>query len=198
MKHDRGGVYRWTMRTLTTERLTLPPWDPRFEQDLCRLSADPRITRYLGDGRPWDRERAITRHGELLEHWREHGFGWRGIVFREADDESVIGVAALNRLRDPLPGVDEPAIEIGWWVDPRHWGRGLATEAATAIRDEAFTDHGAARLAARYQPANHGSGNIMRKIGMRHHDDIIGPYDEDVRVYVLERADWTPGLPTQF
>lgn len=180
------------MRTLTTARLTLPPWDAGFEDDLCRLSADPRITRYLGDGAPWPRDRALARHRELLEHWRERGFGWRGILLTGSDDDRIIGVAALNRLPEDLRGVAEPAIEIGWWVDPRFWGRGIATEAATALRDEAFADHGAARLAARYQPANDASGRVMRKIGMRHHDDIVGPYGEAVRVYVLERADWSP------
>jgi RimJ/RimL family protein N-acetyltransferase len=180
------------MRTLTTARLVLPPWDPRFEEDFCRLSADPRVTRYLGDGVPWDRERAVARHREILAHWREHGFGWRGILRRDADDDRIIGVAALNLPRRPLPGVGERAIEIGWWVAPRNWGQGIATEAASAIRDEAFTDHHAARLVALYQPANDASGNIMRKIGMHHHDDITGPYDEAVRVYVLDHADWVP------
>ncbi len=179
------------MRTLTTARLTLPPWDASFEDDLCRLSADPRITRYLGDGMPWSRERPIARHRELLEHWREHGFGWRGILLTGADDR-IAGVAALNRLPEPLRDVDEPAIEIGWWVHPRLWGQGIATEAATALRDEAFADHGAARLVARYQPANEASGRVMRRIGMRHHDDFIGPYGKAVRVYVLERAGWSP------
>ncbi|GAA0354463.1 GNAT family N-acetyltransferase [Actinoallomurus spadix] len=178
------------MRTLTTERLVLPPWDARFEDDLCRLSADPRITRFLGDGRPWDRERALTRHGEILAHWAEHGFGWRGILLRDGGDERTLGVAALNHLRRSVPGIEESVIEIGWWVDPRYWGMGLATEAAAALRDEAFTDHGAERLAALYQPANHASGNVMRKIGMRHHGDTIGPYGEAVRVHVLDRSDW--------
>ncbi len=179
------------MRTLTTERFTLAPWDQRFVEDFHRLGSDPRVTRHLGDGRPWDRERVINRHLEHLEHWAEHGFGWRAILDA---DERVLGVAALNRLARPLPGIKEPAIEIGWWVAPEDWGRGVATEAATAIRDEAFTDHGAARLAARYQPANHASGRVMVKLGMtRHGDDILGPYGEPVRVYVLERDDWCQG-----
>jgi RimJ/RimL family protein N-acetyltransferase len=38
-----------------------------------------------------------------------------------------------------------PALEIRWWVDPRWWGRGFATEAARALYDEAFTDVGAER-----------------------------------------------------
>lgn len=178
------------MQFLRTKRLTLPRWGPGFEDDFCRLSGDPRITRYLGDGASWDRERAVAKHGELLAHWREHDFGWRGIVHGAADDGPLIGIAALNRLPQPVAGVDEPVIEIGWWVDPPYWGQGIATEAAIALRDEAFTDHGAARLVALYQPANDASGNVMRKIGMRHHSDTVGPYGEAVRIYVLERTDW--------
>jgi RimJ/RimL family protein N-acetyltransferase len=183
--------YAGAMRLLRTKHLSLLAWDPGFEDDFCRLSGDARITRYLGDGLPWDRERAVAKHGELLAHWREHGFGWRGIFDTDADDGHLIGIASLNRLPVPVAGIEEPAIEIGWWVDPLHWGKGIATEAATALRDEAFTDHGAARLVAFYQPANEASGNVMRKIGMRHHADTIGRNGEAVRVYVLERTDWT-------
>ena len=144
--------------------------------------------RYVGDGRPWDREFAARRHRDLLAHWKEHGFGWRAILGR--DDGAFLGVAALNRCDWAVPGVDQSALEIGWWVDPGAWGRGIATEAATAIRDEAFTRLGAEGLVARFQPANAASGRIMIKIGMSLYGDIVGGVGEPVRVYTLGRADW--------
>jgi RimJ/RimL family protein N-acetyltransferase len=100
------------MRLLRTKRLTLPMWDPGFVEDFCRPIGDARITRYLGDGLPWDRERAVARHREVLAHWREHGFGWRGIFDTDADDGRLIGIAALQRLRAPVAGIEEPAIDM--------------------------------------------------------------------------------------
>jgi RimJ/RimL family protein N-acetyltransferase len=176
------------LRVLTTPRLRLLPWEARFEDDLIRLSSDPRVTRYLGDGRPWDRAFAVQRHRAHLAHWREHGYGWRAIT--SGGDGQVLGVAALTRLGTMVPGLDESSIDIGWWVAPSHWGQGIATEAATAIRDEAFTDLGAELLVARYQPTNEASGRIMVKLGMSHHSDITGRAGEHVRVYILTRTTW--------
>jgi RimJ/RimL family protein N-acetyltransferase len=174
------------MRTLTTARLELRPWREDFEADLFRLSSDERVMRFIGDGRPWSRERTADRHRECLRHWAEHGFGWRAIIDRDA----FAGVGALNRLGSLVPGIAEDAIEIGWWVDPGSWGRGIATEAALALRDEAFGGLGAECLAARYQLANPASGRIMDKIGMRVHSDIPGNGDRPVRAYALGRTDW--------
>ncbi|GLY77595.1 N-acetyltransferase [Actinoallomurus iriomotensis] len=186
------GSYAGRMRTLTTARLELRPWDARFEDDFLRLASDERVTRFIGDGRPWSRERVAERHREHLEHWARHGYGWRAIHH----DGDFAGVAALNRLGSLVPGIEESALEIGWWIDPRWWGRGFATEAALALRDEAFADLGAERIAARYQPANTGSERVMIKIGMRRHSDTVGRVGEPVRVYELSRPDWL-ALPDQ-
>jgi RimJ/RimL family protein N-acetyltransferase len=174
------------MRTLSTARLELRPWAEDFEDDLFRLASDERVIRFIGNGRPWSRERTAERHRACLRHWEEHGFGWRGIF----DGDDFAGVAALNRLGTAVPGIEEDAIEIGWWVAPEAWGRGLATEAALALRDDAFGVLGAQRLAARYQPANQASGRIMAKLGMRVYGDTVGASGEAVRVCELRRADW--------
>ncbi len=174
------------MRTLTTARLELHAWREDFEDDLFRLSSDERVTRFIGDGRTWSRERTAERHQECLRHWAEHGFGWRAIV----DQGTFAGVAAINRLGAGVPGVEEDAIEIGWWIDPRSWGRGIATEAALAMRDDAFGRLGAHRVVARYQPANVASGRVMVKLGMRMHSDMVGRAGEPVRVYELGRPHW--------
>lgn len=180
------GLYPGRVRTLTTPRLELRPWHDDFEAGLFRLASDERVVRYIGDGLPWSRERTAERHQECLRHWSEHGFGWRAVF----DGGAFAGIAALNRLGSIVPGIEEDAIEIGWWIDPRSWGRGIATEAALALRDEAFGDLGAERIAARYQLANPASGQIMVKLGMRFHSDIPGAGDRPVRVYDLGRADW--------
>jgi RimJ/RimL family protein N-acetyltransferase len=50
------------MRTLSTARLELRPWEESFESDLFRLSSNERVMRFVGDGRPWSRERTAERH----------------------------------------------------------------------------------------------------------------------------------------
>jgi RimJ/RimL family protein N-acetyltransferase len=171
---------------LMTERLVLRRWDPAFEESLIGLSADARVIRYIGDGLPWSEEFARQRHQAVLDHWQDHGFGWRGIMTR--DGGTFIGIAAHNVFTDPIPATPPgPAVEIGWWVAPAWWGRGIATEAALALRDDAFARLGAERLVARFRPDNHASENVMRKLGMRCAGDGVGSFGTTVRFYVLDR-----------
>jgi RimJ/RimL family protein N-acetyltransferase len=144
--------------------------------------------KYIGDGRPWGRDRVIQHHRNCLSHWHDHRFGWRAI--RAADSDMVLGIAATNILGPLVAGIDHSAIEIGWWLDPHMWAMGLATEAAHAIRDEAFVNLGAKMLVARFQPANHRSERVMIKLGMSCYGDTVGRSGEAVRVYVLHRSEW--------
>jgi RimJ/RimL family protein N-acetyltransferase len=176
---------------LTTTRLALMPWGDAFGEDLARLASDQRVMQYVGDGRPWDREQTRQRHQACLRHWEDHDFGWRAMLVQPSG--RFLGLAALNYLGALVPGVEESAIEIGWWLDPDAWGRGFATEAATAIRDEAFTRLHARRIVARLQPRNHASGRVATRLGMRLHGETAGRTGEPVLVYLLDHADWQAG-----
>lgn len=180
------------MHALTTARLTLMPWQDAFGEDLARLASDERVMQYIGNGRPWNREQARQRHQACLRHWEDHHFGWRAIL--DSPSGRFLGLAALNYLGALVPGIEESAIEIGWWLDPGAWGRGIAAEAATAIRDEAFSRLHATRVVARLQPRNHASERVAARLGMRLHGDAAGRAGEPVRVYILDRTDWRAGL----
>ncbi|MFD0688109.1 GNAT family N-acetyltransferase [Actinomadura fibrosa] len=174
------------MSELVTERLLLVPWEERFKDELARLTSDPLVHRYLADGRPWDAEFVEQRHRVYLEHWRAHGFGWRGIL----GDGAFLGVAVLAYAGTRFPGVESSAFEIGWWLYPRYWGRGFAVEAATAVRDDAFERLGAERVVARFWPENAASERVAIRLGMRVEREAVGASGERIRICVLDRDDW--------
>jgi RimJ/RimL family protein N-acetyltransferase len=174
---------------IVTGRLVLARFQELEEPEFVALATDPRVMRYVGDGRPWSRDRATQRFREHLVHWAEQGFGWRAIRDR-ADGRRFLGLVALNRLGAVVPDLPPDDIEIGWWIAPDAWGRGIATEAAVAARDEAFERLAVDRIAARYQPENVASGQVMRKIGMSYHGEVASPYGNRLRVCVLSRQDW--------
>jgi RimJ/RimL family protein N-acetyltransferase len=151
-------------QSLQTHRLLLRPWGSGDVGLLSRLSADPRVTRYIGLGDTWSAAKAIEVSDRALEHWQRHGFGWRVAVALATGEE--IGMIALNRMGDSTPGVDGDEHEIGWWLSPDHWGRGYAVEGAAAIADDAFTGLGAASVTARIQPENGASIAVATTIGM--------------------------------
>lgn len=145
--------------------------------------------RYVGDGSTWTRERADQVFTRQLDHWRQHGFGWRSATLRESG--VWIGFIGLNFVGPEATEIaNKNEVEIGWWLSPSVWGQGYATEGALAIRDEAFERVGLDRIIGRYQPANVVSCRIMERIGMTFEREAIGRHGAAVRIYALEHARW--------
>jgi RimJ/RimL family protein N-acetyltransferase len=57
--------------------------------------------------------------------------------------------------------------ELGWCLDPRHQGRGYATEAVTALMRLCFDDLGLRRVTANCFADNRESWRLMERLGMR-------------------------------
>jgi len=57
--------------------------------------------------------------------------------------------------------------ELGWCLDPRHQGRGYATEAVTALMWLCFEDLGLRRVTANCFADNEESWRLMERLGMR-------------------------------
>jgi RimJ/RimL family protein N-acetyltransferase len=57
--------------------------------------------------------------------------------------------------------------DIGYELNPKHWGRGYATEAARALVARGFDEMGLHRVSSWCVADNKGSERIMQKCGMR-------------------------------
>ena len=64
-----------------------------------------------------------------------------------------------------VDGTEE--IEIGYRFDPDYWSRGLATEAARAVRGHAFRDLKLQRVISLIHPDNAPSRRVAEKNGMK-------------------------------
>jgi RimJ/RimL family protein N-acetyltransferase len=171
-----------------TARLVLMPFTPADRIPFGRLAADLRVMRFIGPGVAWSRARADEAVTRAIDGFRRHGYGWRSCRLRATG--AFVGLVALQQVGPGTAGLAEDAVEVGWWFDPAHWGRGLATEAGVAARDEAFARVGLERLVGRYQPANAASGRIMEKLGMSLVMDTTGRAGERILVRAIERARW--------
>lgn len=138
----------------------------------------------------------------VAEHWRVNDFGWRVALPRETgpgatspeeagpqDADEPVGFVMLNYLGEGTAGLDPDEFEIGWWLVPSMWRRGLASEAAQAICREAFERVGAPSLVARLQPDNLASAGVAKRLGMSHEFDTTGRFGELVAVYRLRSPD---------
>ena len=180
---------RFDTEAIETERLLLPRWSEADRDVFTRLATDPEVTRYLGDGKPWDEEKISTSFDREARHWVEHGFGWRAAIDKASGKR--IGFIGLNYVPPEAVEVgDAKVVEIGWWLAPDFWRRGLATEGAFALRDEAFGRVGLERIIGRYNPENVASGRIMEAIGMSFDREATGRHGQVVRIYVMTKSDW--------
>ena len=70
----------------------------------------------------------------------------------------LIGTIGLT----PEENVD--AAELGYWLSPAFWGRGITTEAARAVVSYGFDGLGLSVLTSGYFEDNPASGQVLRKL----------------------------------
>ena len=88
-----------------------------------------------------------------------------GFGFWLVEDRATLEFAGYCGIR-PLHLEGAAVTEIGWHTKKTAWNRGIATEAATAVRDAAFERFAQTRLVALITPDNGPSRRVADKIGM--------------------------------
>jgi len=164
-----------------TERLVLRKLTMGDLDALAALYADPEIRRWFPDG---TQTREQTR--EELEwiidvYYGRYGYGLWATVHKETG--AFIGRCGL--LPWEIDGRTE--VEVAYLLDTRYWGQGLATEAARAIVDHAFSTLPVDRLICMLDRGNSASRGVAVKLGMtmlwENYVDKYGACD----VYALPR-----------
>lgn len=97
----------------------------------------------------------------MQSRYEIEGCGYYAVIHRE--HKQLIGYCGL--LSCSLEGKQK--VEIGYRLDPSYWRKGLATEAATAVRDYAFEKLSLDELIALIHPKNIASIKVAAKIGMK-------------------------------
>lgn len=108
------------------------------------------------------------------------------------DDAS--GFCGVIEVRDIEP--EHGQGELSFWFGPDKWGKGYATEAATAVLAFAFERHRLNRIVAFHMVRNPASGKVLAKLGFRREGLLRqrvykwGVY-EDVHIMAILRSDWS-------
>jgi len=105
-------------------------------------------------------------------------------------DGRLIGGMGLH------PDAQHNRAELGYWIGVPYWGNGYATEAAQAVVDYGFTQFKYNRIFAGHFGHNPASGNVLKKIGMKHEGCMRGhvlKWGEyvDLHMYAILRDEWT-------
>jgi ribosomal-protein-alanine N-acetyltransferase len=147
------------MTTLQTQRLDLRPFAESDLDEMSALMANADFMRFsLG---VFSREQTASFLEKVRARDRAALPSQFAVIVR--GDEHLVGYCGFF-----LQHVDDmEELEIGYRLDPSYWGRGLATEAARAVRDHAFNDLELSRVISLIHPDNIASRRVAEKNGMR-------------------------------
>ncbi|MFJ9417795.1 GNAT family N-acetyltransferase [Streptomyces sp. NPDC101227] len=148
---------------LETERLALRHFTADDADLLIELDSDPAVMRYLSGSIPTApeliRERDLPNILAGYEKWD----GDLGLfAAHEKDGGAFIGWFLLR----PEPAGPRDEVELGYRLRQAAWGKGYATEGSRALLAKAFMELGVHTVWAATMSVNHGSRNIMEKLGM--------------------------------
>jgi len=170
------------MSELQTRRLILRKFSAADLDRLAELTANPGFMRFSG-GSVLNREQAEAMLERLLAPERLGKPSQFAVILREND--RLIGYCGFF-----LQLVDEvEELEIGYRLDPEYWQRGIATEAARAVRDHAFRDLQVDRVISLIVPENSPSKRVAEKNGMRLEKQTTFRGFR-TQVFALSREEW--------
>jgi len=136
---------------------------------LAESLADPEVMRYVGEGEAVGRTRSESERmlRGLIDEYDRWGYGLWAVT---TDDENAgLPIGWCGLIEWELDGTTE--VEVAYLLGRAYWGKGYATEAATAVRDYGIGPVGRARLVSLVYPKNEASLGVVRKLGMRYERD---------------------------
>lgn len=181
---------------IETERLLLRPYK---RADAERLGAAVSSAyEHLRPWMPWATAEQTTQQSlEIIagmqSKWAVREDLTLGIFDRV--DGGLLGGTGLHRM-----DWNARTFEIGYWIHPRHEGRGYATETARALTDYAFDILLAERVEIRLDPTNLRSQAVPRRLRFVHEGTLrraVRGTDgalRDTEIHSVIRTDWPPAV----
>lgn len=183
------------MIAIQTDRLILRSWKEEDLKPFAELNADPHVMEYFpAILSKVESDQMVKRMQAKIE---ERGWGLWAVS--KIETQSFIGFIGFNDVdQSTLPVPFTPAVEIGWRLGFSHWGKGYATEGATACLKHGFQILGLDEIVSFTAKENTRSRRVMERIGLHHNlkDDFDHPkVQEGDRLkkhvlYRLNHSEW--------
>ncbi len=177
---------------LTTERFVLRPLRAEDAAELHRLVNDWEVAKTLARVPfPYPRDLADEWIASTREQIAAGTAYHLAIAKPEAEGGAMLGCVGLT-----LEAEDRSA-ELGYWVARRHWGQGIAPEAAGRLARWAIANLHIDRISASALTDNARSAAVLRRIGFRdagegQREFLSRGGAMPVRLFIAERADLAP------
>jgi RimJ/RimL family protein N-acetyltransferase len=170
------------MTVLETDRLILRPPIQADLDGFAAFNADERVVRFLGGVQP--RSVAWRAMATLAGSWSLQGFAMFSVIERASGEW-------IGRI-GPWQPEGWPGTEVGWGLLASAWGKGYATEAATACIDWAFDTLGWSEVIHTIAADNAPSKAVAARLGSRYlrQDMLPAPWIQELEVWGQSRDEW--------
>ena len=141
------------------ERCTIRPW---------RLDDAESLARHANNRKVWLAVRDLFPHPYTIQD--AHEFLQRAtselseMKFCIEIEGAAVGGIGVH----PGQDVHRFAATMGYWLGEQFWGRGIMTEAVTAVTDFCFDNFPLRRIFAEVFSSNPASARVLEKIGMKY------------------------------
>jgi ribosomal-protein-alanine N-acetyltransferase len=172
---------------LKTNRLLLRPIQPSDLPSLIKLWSNPDVTRFMGGPRQKDElQKGFT---EDIKNPTQGDYDlWP--VLEKASGQLVGHCGLLDKEVDRVI-----EIELVYVFDHHAWGKGFASEIASALKNYAFQKLRLNRLIALIEPENAASERVAIKVGMTLENETLRPGGRLMRVYSVINPSIKPARP---
>lgn len=141
-----------------TPAITLQPFQASDTSFFASLASDERVTRFIGDGRAWDRQ-TIDERVRLALQQAPVDLAGASRWFLASEAGEPVGIVVSSR--------KDEGIEIGYWVSPDCWGRGIAGAMLDCALDTIPAVYETRDLFARVDPTNAVSASLLARRGFQ-------------------------------
>ncbi|GGG68230.1 GNAT family N-acetyltransferase [Paenibacillus radicis (ex Gao et al. 2016)] len=145
---------------IETERLRLREFITKDSEAIHEYASNPLVVKHMlwGPNSIDETQSYLNTVIEMQEKTPRQGFEL-AVILKESGQ--LIGGSGIHIYS---PGIGE----LGYCFQDHHWGRGFASEAASALLSFGFGELKLHRIFATCRPDNIGSAKVMQKIGMRY------------------------------
>lgn len=174
------------MDSIVTSRLILRRWKNSDREAFYLINSDPAVMEFMPKTLTLEESNEFI--ARIEDHFGKHHFGLCAV--EEKGSGAFIGFTGLS-----IPRFEShftPCVEIGWRLNKSSWGKGYATEAASAILVFGFERLGLREIVSFTSRLNQRSIAVMNRLKMiRNQSDDFDhpmlPEGHPLRKHVLYR-----------
>lgn len=146
---------------ITTNRTSLHPFCDHDAEGFYRLNLNPNNIRFTGDA-PFESIAQAKQFIANYDHYHKYGFGRWSVYLKPnqtKEQAKYIGFCGLRK--NSQTGL----IDIGYRIDQKYWGQGLATETVQGVLRYGFEHLALPVIVSRTRVDNPASIAVLSKTG---------------------------------